>query len=490
MISKEKIIEIENFVFVSTIYKGNCSKIKLGYNKLSKVPYVVKIIDKTKIKQNNEANRIINEISILKQIHHPNIISLENIYEDNKSIYIVMEYCEGKALHNYIQRKKKLNENVASFFYYQIINSIEYLHSKGIAHRNISLDNIVISKDHIIKLIDFSSCTNIKDNSSCDKFSYYSPPEMINQSSNNGSKCDIWSSGIVLYAMLCGSLPFIDEDKATLYRKIIEAKVYFPLYLSVISKDLLKKILISDCNKRINISEIKKHPFYLKGKELYLKKIGATKKSIKNICIKEDNKEESLIRNILNKRKNKHIEIGSKTQRESYNNTIKIEVNDDYLLTEPDRKKNIDITLQSKTFSKKPTKDTLRSETSNSSISNKGEQNTEVSIATLAKRLLLQNKLSNKIKAKDNNDYYEINSRRKISKHLRYNNMTLSSGSLSKQENYPLHHYPFKTSITDCDSINKYINNNSINRNGLYEKVGNVQKRNRLRVLYNNQSMD
>ena len=151
-ISKEKITEIENFVFMTTIYKNFYKKIKLGNNKQNKIPFIVKIVDKTKLKQKNEANRIINEISILKQLHHQNVISLENVYEDNKAIYIVMEYCEGKDLLNYVQKKKKLNEDVAAFFYYQIINAIEYIHSKGISHRNITLDNILISKAHIIKL--------------------------------------------------------------------------------------------------------------------------------------------------------------------------------------------------------------------------------------------------------------------------------------------------------------------------------------------------
>ena len=106
-IPKEKLTEIENFVFMTTIYKSFLKKIKIGYNKLSKVPYVVKIVDKTKIKEKNEANNIINEISILKQLHHQNVISLEKVYEDSKAIYIVMEYCEGKDLYSYVQKKKK-----------------------------------------------------------------------------------------------------------------------------------------------------------------------------------------------------------------------------------------------------------------------------------------------------------------------------------------------------------------------------------------------
>ena len=476
-IPKEKLTEIENFVFMTTIYKSFNKKIKIGYNKQSKVPYVVKIVDKTKIKEKNEANNIINEISILKQLHHQNVISLEKVYEDSKGIYIVMEYCEGKDLYSYVQKKTKLNEDVAAFFYYQIINAIEYIHSKGFSHRNITLDNILISKSHIIKLIGFSSCSS-------NKLSKYSSPEMLNECANNKYACDIWSSGVVLYTMLCGNFPFDDEDKTTLYRKIIEAKVELPICLSAKSKDLLKQLLVRDYSKRITINEIKRHPFYIRGKELYLKEFVISKKKGKELCRKEEDcKEENLIRNKLMKRKNKQMYIGSRTQRDYYVNTIKIEINDECKHTE-EKKWN------DKTFSKKPTKDSLRSETSNnSSNSNKCEplhSNTEIS--TLAKRLILQNKSSQKqINSISNETHYKtVSTERRSSKHLKYNEMTLSSCSLvAKQENFPLKNY--KTSITDCDRISKYTKNRIINKNDLYV---NVQKRNKVRVLYNNQSVD
>ena len=484
-ISKEKITEIENFVFMTTIYKNFYKKIKLGNNKQNKIPFIVKIVDKTKIKQKNEANRIINEISILKQLHHQNVISLENVYEDNKAIYIVMEYCEGKDLLNYVQKKKKLNEDVAAFFYYQIINAIEYIHSKGISHRNITLDNILISKAHIIKLTGFSSCNNNSTN-----LSKYSSPEMINECAINGYTCDIWSSGIVLYTMICGKFPFDDEDKTTLYRKIIEAKVEFPIYLSAKSKNLLKQVLVSDYSKRITINEIKQHPFYIKGKELYLKEFVSSKKKIKELCIREEDcKEENLIRNKLMKRKNKQMYIGSRTQRDYYVNTIKIEVNDECSCTEENKDKK----WNDKTFSKKPTKDSLRSETSNnSSNSNKCEPlHSNTKISSFAKRLILQNKSSQKqINSISNESYYRtVSTERRTSKHLKYNETTIRSCSLvAKQENFPLRQY--KTAITDCDSISNYIKKKNINKNDLYVNVGNVQKRNKVCVLYNNQSMD
>ena len=92
---------------------------------------------------------------------------------------------------------------------------------------------------------------------------------MVGGKKYDGFKIDIWSSGIILYAMLCGYLPFEDKDNDILFEKILECKLIFPKYITNIAKDLMEKILVTDPDLRINISEIKKHPFYLKGKELF-----------------------------------------------------------------------------------------------------------------------------------------------------------------------------------------------------------------------------
>ena len=92
---------------------------------------------------------------------------------------------------------------------------------------------------------------------------------MVAGNKYNGFKIDIWSTGIILYAMLCGYLPFEDEDNEVLFEKILECKLEFPIYITKISKDLIEKILVTEPNKRITIPEIKNHPFFIKGKELF-----------------------------------------------------------------------------------------------------------------------------------------------------------------------------------------------------------------------------
>ena len=185
-----------------------------------------------------------------------------------------MEYCQGGELFYYIVEKIRLSEEESVFFYYQLINGLEYIHSLGIAHRDLKPENLLLTNDHILKIINFE-LSNYFENEKKGLLStqcgspFYASPEMIKGKKYNGFKIDIWSSGIILYVMLCGYLPFEDDDYNILFKKILECKLFFPKYISKNSKDLMEKILVTDPNKRINIAEIKEHPFYLKGKKLF-----------------------------------------------------------------------------------------------------------------------------------------------------------------------------------------------------------------------------
>ena len=156
-------------------------------------------------------------------------------------------------------------------FFYQLINGLEYIHSLGIVHRDLKPENLLLTNDHILKIIDFGLSNYFKPEK--DDLLYtpcgspcYASPEMVTGNNYDGIKIDIWSSGVILFVMLCGYLPFVDKTNEKMFHKIAECKVEYPNYLSDIAVDLLKKILVPNPNERISIENIKKHPFYLKGK--------------------------------------------------------------------------------------------------------------------------------------------------------------------------------------------------------------------------------
>ena len=319
-----KQISFGDYIIKQTIGKGTFSKVKLGINKLTGEKVAIKILDKSKILEKEDLDRIIREMSILSKMDHENVIKVFQIYEDNYNYLIIMEYCEGGELFNYIVKKGKLSEIEAAFFFYQIINGVEYLFSQGIAHRDLKPENLLLNKNNIIKIIDFG-LSNFFDGehnlitpcgSPC-----YASPEMVSGHKYNGFNIDIWATGIILFAMVCGYLPFEHSDKDKLFEQILKAKLDFPSHLSDSVKDLISKILITDPNKRINIEQIKKHSFYLLGKETYNQKINKNK-------IKKHNSDNYLrninFENIKNKKNVNEINTFNKIS-EKRTNTINYE---------------------------------------------------------------------------------------------------------------------------------------------------------------------
>lgn len=176
-----------------------------------------------------------------------------------------MEYASGKELFDYIVLKKRLQETEACKFFQQIIAGIEYLHKLGIVHRDLKPENLLLDYKKDLKIADFG-LSNVYEKGDLLKTACGSPcyaaPEMLVGQNYHAIGVDIWSSGIILFAMICGYLPFEDKNNDILYKKITDGKFTIPSYVSEPCKDLLKKILTTDPSKRISINQIKNHPWY------------------------------------------------------------------------------------------------------------------------------------------------------------------------------------------------------------------------------------
>ena len=328
--------DINNYEFGKDIGEGNFGKVKLGIFKPTGEQFAIKVLNKEKIRKKMK-NLALRENEIITKLNHINIVLVYCIIDTKEDYFIIMEYCKLGELFDYIVKYKRLSEDESANFFYQLINGVEYIHSQGIAHRDLKPENLLLTEDKTLKIIDFGLSHEFEEEeflkTKCGSPSY-AAPEIISKPNYNGFKIDIWCCGIILYAMLCGYLPFDGDDDAEnnnvkLFQNILECEPELPDFLSNISKNLIVRILNPDPDKRITIEQIKKHPFYLKGKRLCKidyslkeEEIRKTKESFyKNV--KDDNKnnnyDESLKEtdnNYLNKNKS---ENENKISKNNYN---------------------------------------------------------------------------------------------------------------------------------------------------------------------------
>lgn len=257
----------KKYIVLRTLGKGSFGKVKEALHVISGEKIAIKILEKEKIKKDEDLQRIRREIEILSRVRHPNIIQLYEVIETSKYFFFVMEVAEKGELSGYIESRGRLLEDEACKFFHQLISVIKYLHSMGCAHRDVKPSNILIDWEYNIKVIDFG-LGNLYDDEEKLKTACGSPcyaaPEIISGMDYNPLSVDIWSSGITLYAMLCGVLPFDEESKSILYDKILNCKYSIPKELSLEVSDLLKKLLAREPEDRLDISKILAHPWFKK----------------------------------------------------------------------------------------------------------------------------------------------------------------------------------------------------------------------------------
>lgn len=256
-----------HYIIEKTIGQGTFGKVKLASHKYTKEKVAVKIIEKVKIPNAKDNLRIAREISILRLLKSQYTLKLYEVIETRQEIWIICEYLPDGELYNYIVKSIRVSESESLFFFQQLIFGIEYLHSLGITHRDIKPENLFLQKSHL-KIGDFGlSCKNAPGEllkTACGS-PCFAAPEMIQGKKYQGHISDIWSCGVVLYSLLCGYLPFEDENMAKLFQKISNADYKFPSFLKGPAKELIQKMLEVDVGKRINVSEIKKDPWFCKG---------------------------------------------------------------------------------------------------------------------------------------------------------------------------------------------------------------------------------
>uniref|UniRef100_A0A672MRE4 non-specific serine/threonine protein kinase n=1 Tax=Sinocyclocheilus grahami TaxID=75366 RepID=A0A672MRE4_SINGR len=220
--------------------------------------------------QSDDLPRVKIEIEAMKNLSHQHVCRLYHVIETSSKIYMVLEYCPGGELFDYIIAKDRLSEEETRVFFHQIISAMAYVHSQGYAHRDLKPENLLIDEDHNLKLIDFGLCAKPKGGLgfellTCCGSPAYAAPELIQGKAYIGSEADVWSMGVLLYALLCGFLPFDDDNCMVLYRKITRGKYSNPHWLSPASILLLNQMMQVDPKRRLTVKQLLDHPWVMKG---------------------------------------------------------------------------------------------------------------------------------------------------------------------------------------------------------------------------------
>jgi len=256
---------IGHYVLMKTIGEGTFGKVKLGTHILTGERVAVKVLEKERIVDIADVERVAREIHILKLIRHPHIIQLYEIIETPRQLYLIMEYASGGELFDYIVAHGKAQEPEACRFLHQILAGVEKVHAMRVVHRDLKPENLLLDDRKDIKIVDFGLSNTYQESqllqTACGS-PCYAAPEMIAGRRYVPSMVDIWSCGVILFALVCGYLPFEDQNHAELYKKILNAEYEIPNSVSKEVADLISGMLTTDPTRRMNLNDIRQHPWY------------------------------------------------------------------------------------------------------------------------------------------------------------------------------------------------------------------------------------
>ena len=257
--------QIGKYKCLKVIGQGSFSVVTLVVDTTNQQTFACKVCSRKMLIENEIFDRFEREVRILQMLNHPNIVSVENVVFDENYIYLIMEYCKRGELFQYIIDNQKIDEKLARRMFLQIVNAIAYIHSKGIAHRDMKPENVLLDSDLNAKIADFGLChpnaAKALLQTPCGS-PFYAPPEVINNEEYDGKACDIWSIGVVLFTMITGSLPWREMNQTSLFVLIQNCDYTVPRWVSPEARDLIKRLMAPNPADRPQADQIPLHPWF------------------------------------------------------------------------------------------------------------------------------------------------------------------------------------------------------------------------------------
>ncbi|XP_022768512.1 CBL-interacting serine/threonine-protein kinase 8-like isoform X2 [Durio zibethinus] len=252
-----------------TIGEGTFAKVKFAQNTETGESVAMKVLDRSTIIKHKMVDQIKREISIMKLVRHPYVVRLHEVIASRTKIYIILEFITGGELFDKIIHNGRLSEAEARRYFQQLIDGVEYCHSKGVYHRDLKPENLLLDSLGNLKISDFGLSALPEQGVSLLRTTCGTPnyvaPEVLSHKGYDGAVADVWSCGVILYVLMAGYLPFDELDLTTLYSKIERAEFSCPSWFPVGAKSLIHRILDPNPQTRITIEEIRSDEWFKKG---------------------------------------------------------------------------------------------------------------------------------------------------------------------------------------------------------------------------------
>ncbi|KAG0483582.1 hypothetical protein HPP92_011666 [Vanilla planifolia] len=250
---------------------GSSAKVYLARNVRTGQSVAIKTFSKLRFAKAGLSDHIKREISILRRLRHPHIVRLHEVLASRSKIYFVLDFAKGGELFDRVSSAGRLSEDLSRRFFQQLVAAVGYCHSRGVFHRDLKLENLLIDENGDLKVSDFG-LSALPDQIGADGLFHtlcgtpaFVAPEILAKKGYCAASVDIWSCGIVLYVLVSGYLPFNDPNLMSLYRKIYRGEYRSPKWTSPEVRHLISRLLDTNPESRITIDEILHHPWFCKG---------------------------------------------------------------------------------------------------------------------------------------------------------------------------------------------------------------------------------
>ncbi|GJJ13211.1 hypothetical protein Clacol_007462 [Clathrus columnatus] len=261
---RHPVSKLGEYKVIKDIAEGTFGKVKMAKHVITDQIVAMKYLSKDAILASGTKTRVLREVQYMRMLKHPHIVKLYEVISTPTHIILVLEFVEGE-LFNYIVKHGEMPESQARRFFQQLISGIHHSHRLRVVHRDLKPENVLLDDQLNVKIADFGLSNVVTDgeflHTSCGSPNY-AAPEVIRGLRYTGPEIDVWSCGVILYVMLCGRLPFEDDDVNMLFAKIAQGVYYVPQHLSTEAKSLLARMLTVDPVKRITVPEIMDSTFY------------------------------------------------------------------------------------------------------------------------------------------------------------------------------------------------------------------------------------